>query len=429
LDSDHSQPARPPRHRTYVLTILTLVYVVSYLDRQILAILMPMIKAEFHLSDTALGLLSGTSFAVIYATGGITLAWFADRMNRRNIIAGSLAVFSLMTVACSFAAQFWQLVLARVGTGIGEAGTAPSINSMISDLYPPSERATALSIYSAGLNVGLLLAFFGGGWTAQHYGWRDAFMLAGLPGLILVFFVLLTLDEPKRGAVDGVRDAARMPSLSEVADHLWAQRSFRFIALGVGLSAFGGYAGIAWIPSFLSRSHQLTPLEIGMALATATGVFGFFGTLFSGVIADRLAKRDIRWNMLVPFYGQLAVIPFAPIFYLVPGTALCLAAGVVPAFLGAAYLGPSFAMTQGLVPLRMRATAAALLLFVVNMIGLGLGPQFIGIVSDLLKPAFGADSLRYALLTTMISGSAAAWCYWQSTKSLKADLARAVAMT
>jgi MFS family permease len=181
------------RHRHYILFMVTLVYVVNYLDRQILAILLPLIKAEFGVSDSALGLLAGPAFAVIYATLGIPLAFVADRVNRRNIIAGSMALFSLMTVVCNFATSFMHLLLARFGTGIGEAGTGPSINSIIADLYPPKQRATALSIYSAGLNIGLLLAFFGGGWIAQNYGWRAAFLVSGLPGLVLVVLFLLTV--------------------------------------------------------------------------------------------------------------------------------------------------------------------------------------------------------------------------------------------
>ncbi|MGZ6022185.1 MAG: spinster family MFS transporter [Rhizomicrobium sp.] len=412
------------RHRHYVLFMVTLVFVVNYLDRQILAILLPLIKAEFKLSDSALGLLAGPAFAVIYATLGIPLALVADRMNRRNIIAGSLALFSLMTVFCNYASSFTQLLFARFGTGIGEAGTGPSINSMIADLYPPKERATALSIYSAGLNVGLLIAFFGGGWIAQHYGWRAAFLASGLPGLALVFLFLVTVEEPKRGHSDGLVDQTAAPGLIATAKFLWTQRSFRFIALGTSMSAFGGYAGIAFVPSFLARSHGMSPAQIGLLLAVTTGVFGFAGTALSGVIADRIGKVDLGRTMLVPVIATFIAVPFAPVFYLSPSLTWTIVALCFPSLLGASYLGPAYSATQGLVPLRMRATAAAILLFVLNMIGLGLGPQTVGIISDLLQPALGTDSLRWALLSTVITTMAGAYCYWQASRTLQKDMAR-----
>jgi len=412
------------RHRHYVLFMVTLVFVVNYLDRQILAILLPLIKADFKLSDTALGLLAGPAFAVIYATLGIPLALMADRLNRRNIIAVSLALFSLMTVFCNYASSFAQLLLARFGTGIGEAGTGPSINSMIADLYPPKERATALSIYSAGLNVGLLIAFFGGGWVAQHYGWRTAFLASGVPGLLLVFLFLATIEEPKRGHSDGLSDEAAAPDLIATARFLWSQRSFRFIALGTSMSAFGGYAAIAFVPSFLARSHGMSPSQIGLLLAVTTGVLGFAGTALSGVIADRVGKVNVGRTMLVPVVATFISAPFSPIFYLSPSMAWTVVALCFPSLFGASYLGPAYSATQGLVPLRMRATAAAILLFVLNMIGLGLGPQTVGILSDLLRPSLGADSLRWALLSTLITGLAGAYCYWRASLVLQADMDR-----
>ncbi len=186
--------------RTYVLVMITLVYVINYLDRNILNQLLPSIKSEFHLSDADLGFLSGTVFAILYATLGVPLAWLADRANRRNLIAFSMMLFAAMTAVSAYAASFLQLVAARVGTGVGEAGTSPSANSIISDLYEPKERAGALSFYATGLNIGLLLAFFGGGWIEQHFGWRKAFLAAGIPGLAIALLFIFTVPEPKRGA-------------------------------------------------------------------------------------------------------------------------------------------------------------------------------------------------------------------------------------
>jgi MFS family permease len=441
-------------YRTYTLFVLTLIYVVNYLDRQILGILLPMIQKEFSLNGTEQGLISGTVFAVVYATLGIPVAIFADRLNRRNIIAGSLAVFSLMTVLCGYAANAWQLALARFGTGIGEAGTGPSINAMIGDLYPPEKRASALAFYSAGLNIGLLLGFFGGGWIAAHYGWRRSFLAAGVPGLLLVFLLLATVREPRRGAVEHLVDDANTPPLWAVVRHLWSQVSFRWIAIGTSFSAFGGYAGLAFIPSFLKLSHHLTVVQYSIVLALLTGGAGAFGTYFAGVFADHFGKRDVKYNMYVPIVSAFISLPFGLTFYLMPahgtafvqrilpafvtlplpfglsftvacGTAVVLAAAFVPALTGATYLGPAYAMTQRLVPLRMRAQAIAILLFVLNMIALGLGPLTVGFLSDVFQPIFGADSLGRALLiATVSSGLIGAFCYWRSTATLKADLAR-----
>ena len=411
-------------YRTYVLVVMALVYVVNYLDRQIMGILAHPIKLEFHLSDFQVGILGGPAFAVVYAVLGIPIAIFADRLNRRNVIAASLAVFSVMTAVCGLAAQYWQLVLARFGTGVGEAGTSPSINSVLADLYPPEQRASALAFYSAGLNVGLLVAFFGGGWVAQHYGWRQAFLTAGVPGLLLGILILATVQEPKRGQVENLADTEKAPSLWAVIRALWSQRSFRWIALGTGMSSLGGYAGIIFIPSFLGISHHMTLSEIGAALSLLTGVGGAIGTYMAGVFADRFARRDIRWNMYVMIVATFLAVPFAPVFYLAPGTAIALLAAIVPAMMGAAYIGPAYSMTQSLVPLRMRARAIAILLFILNMIGLGLGPPLVGEISDLLKPALGADSLRWALLSTVITGLTGAFCYWRASRTLKADLAK-----
>jgi len=412
-----------PGYRKYVLFILTLTYVVNYLDRQILAILMPQIKVEFGLSYREIGYLIGPVFAIVYAVLGVPLAVFADRFNRRNIIATSLAVFSLMTVFSSYAVGFWTMALARFGTGVGEAGTGPAINSVIADLYPPAERATALSFYTAGLNVGLLLAFFGGGWISEHYGWRVAIVSAGVPGLLLAVLLLFTVWEPKRGLVEALPDTDP-PSFMAVVRCLWRQHSFRWMAIGTSFSSFGGYAAIAFIPSFLKVSHHMSPAEIGVSLALLTGVGGALGTYFAGVFADRYGARDVRWNMYVPIIATFVAAPFIPVFYLADNLSLALASAIIPVMMGAAYVGPAYAMAQALVPLRMRARAVAILLLVLNIIGLGLGPPVVGAVADLLQPRFGADALRYAMLTMILTGLMGAFCYWRASRTLKGDLER-----
>ena len=415
------------QNRHYVLVMVTLVFVINYLDRQILGILLPLIKAEFHASDTQLGILTGPAFALIYATLGMPFAVIADRASRRNIIAISLAIFSAMTVACNFVTSFWQLAAARAVVGIGEAGTGPSINSIIADLYPPQQRASALAFYSAGLNVGLLIAFFGGGIIASVFGWRAAFLAAGIPGMILVFLFLFTVREPARGHSEALADTGEAPGFLATVRYLWSQRSFRFLSVGTSMSAFSGYAGLAFVPSFLARTHHLTPAQIGILLATTTGIFGYLGTLLSGVIADRVGRKDISRTMLVPVVATFIGLPFTPFFYLSSNLTVVLLALAIPSFLGASYLGPAYSATQGLVPLRMRATAAAILLFNLNIVGLSPGPLWVGIVSDALKPSLGADSLRWALLSNVVFTATGALLYWLSSRTLDRDMAKVTA--
>ncbi len=412
------------RSRSYILLMLTLVYVVNYLDRNILAIALPYIKIEFHLPDAALGFLSGTSFAIIYATLAMPLAWVADRANRRNVIVGSMALFSAMTVVCGYAANFWSLVVARVFTGVGEAGTSPSVNSIISDLYPPKERAGALAVYSSGLNIGLLLAFLGGGWVTQHFGWRDAFLVAGAPGLVLAILFFFAVPEPQRGHIESLKDDIKTPPFFTVVAFLWSQRSFRWIAIGTALSSFGGYAAVNFTPTFLARSHHMSAASIGLALSLLAGVAGGLGTFFAGYFADKFGKRDVRWNLYVPMIGIFIAMPFTPFYYLSPSLGVALLCAIIPSANGAAYIAPAYAMTQGLVPLRMRAQAAAILLFVLNIIGYGLGPLSVGELSDLLRPTLGEDSLRWSLLATIVPWLLSAACYWRASRTIGDDLKR-----
>jgi predicted MFS family arabinose efflux permease len=411
--------------RTYILVMLTLVYVVNYMDRNILNQLLPAIKAEFKLSDADLGFLSGTVFAILYATLGVPLAWLADRVNRRNVIAVSMILFAAMTAVSAYARSFVQLVGARIGTGIGEAGTSPSVNAIISDLYAPKERAGALSFYATGLNIGLLLAFFGGGYVEQHFGWRMAFLAAGVPGLVIAFLFIFTVPEPKRGQVEQIADTGAVPHLGQTISYLLSQRSFVYIALGTAAASFGGYAGNTFVPSFFARVFHLSPEYRGFLIGGLFGVIGGIGTYMSGVLADWLGKRDVRWNMWIVLVFIFAAIPFFPLYFLSNNFTLAVFCSLVPTMNGAAYLAPSYAMVQSLVPLRMRAQAAALLLFTLNIIGFGTGPWLVGLESDYLAPRFGVDSIRWAMLSTAVTWLIAAWCFWMASRHLKQDLAAA----
>jgi len=416
----------PIARRRYALALLTTVYVINYVDRQILAILLEPIKNAFTLSDTQLGLLSGVAFAAFYATLGMPIAMWADRGNRRNIITLATTVFSLMTAACGYAQSFTMLLLARIGVGCGEAGSSPPSHSIIADLYPPNQRATAMAIFALGVNIGILIGFLVGGWINEYFGWRAAFMVVGAPGLALAVLVHFTLEEPERGHSDGrsAEAAARPPSIWAAFAFMWRRRSLRHIVIGATLNSFVGYGAVAWVPAYLIRSYGMSTSEVGTALALIIGVAGGIGTFLGGYFADRLGRRDVRWNMWLVAVCVCAGVPFSFGVFLAPSAAWALAAFIIPASVGSLFLGPSLAMVQGLVPLRMRTVASAILLFILNIIGLGIGPLAVGMVSDFLVPQFGQESLRYALLIVGFVNVWAALHYFFAGGSLHDDLVR-----
>jgi len=412
--------------RNYTLAVLTVVYIFNFIDRQILVILQEDIKADLLLSDTQLGLLSGLSFAIFYVTFGIPIARWADKGSRRNIIALAVGTWSLMTALCGLVTNYWQLLAARIGVGIGEAGGSPPAHSMISDLFPPEERATALSIYSMGINFGILLGFVIGGWVNDFFGWRIVFFVIGVPGILMAFIVRFTLREPPRGHADKVEVVADAPAFKDVIKLLWSRPSFRHMSIASGLHAFVGYGVGQWIASFFIRTYELSGTgEIATWLGLISGTAGAAGTFCGGYFADKLGKRDKRWYIWVPGLSTVLAIPFSLAVYLLNNYALALSIYLVPVFLGAMFLGPTIAMTHGIVSLRMRALASAVLLFVLNLIGLGLGPLVTGIISDLLEPSFGSEALRYALVIVVLVYFWCAFHYFMAGKTIREDLARA----
>jgi len=411
------------RHsRGYILTVLTLIYLVNFIDRQILPILLQPIKDEFKVSDSALGLLLGPTFALFYSVLGVPMAMLADRVNRKTLIGISLALFAVMTAACGLAGRFWQLAVMRVWTGVGEAGTGPASQAMIADLYPPAERSKAQATYATGSNLGVLVAFALGGLIAARFGWRAAFLLASLPGLTLAVLLFATVEDVPRGRSEAVVDAEAAPRLSRVLSHLCASKTFRFTALGACMTCFTGNAVFGFFPAFLMRSHGLRIGQIGLIVALITGVGGGLATFLSGYLADRMARRDRRWNLYIPAIAALIPLPLAPVCFLSGNLALTLCAAVPILALTAAFIGPVITTVQQLAPLRMRATSVAMLILIDNVVGLGLGPQFVGLVSDALHPAFGADSLRIAMLAAMAGSAISVIGFLLGARSLRAEL-------
>jgi MFS family permease len=413
-----AQPATSAGYRAYALGLLVVVYIFNFIDRQILSIVAPLIQKEFTFSDAALGLLTGPAFAVFYTFVGIPIARWADVGVRRSIIALALLVWSGMTALTGYAQSFVHLALARVGVGVGEAGCSPPAHSMISDLFPVNWRGTALSIYSLGIPIGGALGSAIGGWLGQAYGWRTAFLAVGIPGVVLALLVRLTLREPARAAAPVQREG-----VFEVFGFMLRLPAFRHMSAGAALHAFYGYGAAAFVPVFLIRVHEMSLVEVGAWLGLIALTTGTLGTFLGGAIADRLSGADARWYMRVPAIASLIGVPFTFMFYLWPDPRTAILLSIPAAVLGPFYLGPTFAMTQSLVKPHMRAVGSSILLFIINLIGLGAGPYFVGLLSDWLKPGFGVDAIRYALLGTVSLG--AAWSavhYLLAARTLRQDL-------
>jgi len=316
-------------YRNYALGLLLLVYVLNFVDRQILSILAEPIRRELQFSDTALGLLTGPAFAVFYAVAGIPIARWADVGVRRTIIAGALLVWSGMTAITAAAGSFGQLALARIGVGVGEAGCSPPAHSLISDLFPVDKRATALAIYSLGIPIGGAVGSFAGGWLGELYGWRMAFLLVGLPGVALALVVRLTLREPVRVQPPGPRE-----SVATVLGFILGRRSFVHMSIGAALHAFYGYGATAFVPAFLMRVHAFELAELGTWLAVIGVTTGVLGTFLGGAISDRLARGDVRWYMRLPALASLLGIPFTLLFYLWPDARAALLLSIPATLLG-----------------------------------------------------------------------------------------------
>jgi MFS family permease len=400
-------------YRNYVLVMLTLVYVFNFVDRQLLVILQESIKKELHLSDTQLGLLSGFTFAIFYVTLGIPIARFADKRNRRNTVALSLGLWSIMTACSGLARNYIQLLVARIGVGVGEAGGSPPAHAMISDYFAPEKRSTALSVYSTGIYFGILTGFLLGGYLNQHLGWRTAFFALGIPGVFFSLLFYATVREPRKGATD-VNASPANESLSSgaVLKLLYSRKTFVYLALATGLHVFCIYGLLNWAPSFFARLHGMKSSEIGGLLGLIFGIGGALGSFAGGFLTDHFGKKDKRWYLKIPAYAIIISVPCATGALFLQGTFFSVACLGLCASLQSMYLGPSLAVAHSLVPASMRALTSAILFLVLNLIGLGFGPLVVGMISDLLAPALGVESLRWAMSITLIVGIAAALLFF-----------------
>jgi predicted MFS family arabinose efflux permease len=441
-----------PSYVRYALWMLLIIYTLNFIDRQIVGILSGPIKAELGISDTQIGLLTGIAFAFFYTLLGIPIARFAERGNRATIIGSAVIVWSAFTALSGMATNFIQLFLARIGVGVGEAGCTPPAHALISDYVSPEKRASAIAFYSLGVPVGTALGFLIGAQLGARYGWRVAFLAVGLPGVILGLLAMFTLKEPRKLGLVVAGSGTKSPSFGEAIVVLATKKSYIYSVLAVTLISFLGYGHAVFMPQMYARSYGLDLKTIGTISALTALVAGGLGTYLGGVFADRAAKSDARAYITVPAIALLIGTPFFIVALTTKNLTLTIAMLAFPTFLNAMWYGPIYAAVQGLSPVRMRATAVAIMLFVINMIGLGLGPLLIGMGSDKFASHLfvgpdtvatfatfcakgaataksaacltaSAEGLRLSLLWSGIIGVFALWAFWMARKTIVQDLA------
>ena len=411
---------RPSAYRYVVVAILTLIYAFNFLDRSIISILNEPIKYDLHLSDTQMGTLSGLAFALFYTTFGIPVAWLADRYNRVRIIAVACTLWSVCCMACGLAGNFVQLLAARVGVGVGEAGGSPPSHSVISDYFAAHERGRALALFSVGIALGPSLGSAAAVWVAAHWGWRVAFYAVGAPGVLLAILALSVVREPKRGTMDG-RSGGTAPSPGAffvVLRDFLRNRAFVLISLSCGMAAFVGYSIGSWMPATLMRAKGMTLVELGY-YAVASGTVGAIGTITSGYLVDWASRRSPRAYALVPAGAVALSIPCYAGAIAVPSWQFAIAFLMVPSLFMNMFLPPSLAALQNLVPAERRTSASAMLLFVLNFIGLGAGPLYVGALSDHFAPMYGKESLPLALAGVLPFALLTVFMYYLASRAVE----------
>jgi MFS family permease len=400
MDATAARTAQEGRaYPAYVLVLLALLYTLNFLDRQVINILAESIKRDLGISDTQLGLLTGTAFGIFYSVLGVPIARLADRWSRVGIISFSLFLWSLLTALCGFAQNYLQLFLMRLGVGIGEAGGSPPAQSLISDYFPYSRRATAMAVFTLGVPLGSFLGFLIGGIVDDLWGWRVAFFVAGAPGVILVLLIMFTLKEPVRGQADGVPPDAQgeLPPLGPTLRALFERKSYFRLLMGGTFGILIVYISGAWLPSFFIRVHGLSAGEIGTWLALSVGLGGAIGSIGGGWLSDRLRRRYPRPEIPILAISTALTCPLLLLTVLSPELQLALTGLFLLNMFAFVWIGPTSATIQRVVPIRSRALAVGIQLSVANIISLTFGPPVVGYISDMLRPEHGVESIRYAL--------------------------------
>jgi predicted MFS family arabinose efflux permease len=405
------------------LAVLFVIALFNYVDRTIVSILQEPIKRDLGLADWQLGALTGLSFALLYTTLALPIARLADRITRKYVLATALAVWSGMTALSGLATSFTALLVLRMGVAAGEAGCVPASHSILADYYPPHRRATALAIWNLSNPFGVMLGFAAGGWIAQVLGWREAFLIVGVSGVVMALLSLRLLKEPPRGRFDAVQ-SAQLLSMGDAIRTLWRLKAFRYLSIAGAMHAFTLFSTYSWNAPFYARAHQMEIGDVAMVLALLVGIGGGIGTFLGGYLSDRLGRVDVRWYLRVPGWASLLLAPVALIQYLAPDVRVSIAAGLVAAIMINVFLAPIVASAQLLVGARMRAFTSAALVLLVNVLGMGLGPLATGALSDVFVTYYGLppESLRYAICACLVLCPVAAMAFFRAATLLKQEL-------
>lgn len=419
----HKPTATPGAALT--LALLTVIATVQFFDRALMVVIMEPIKREFALNDAQLGMLAGLSYAAAFALAGIPLGWLADRAHRRNLLVGLLAVWSLMVALAGSAGQFFTLIAARIGIGAMDAGGQPCSVSIIADLYPPQRRASAVAVFYVGVPLGMAAGFMGGAMLAAHWGWRTALFVAAVPGLLLALALLLWVREPQRGASENSTVDLDSQGLVQTLGFMRAQRSLMQLMGGSVLVTAASSAMMSWIGSLLVRSHGLSLEQVGVLTAVCMGGFGALGTLLFGRLADRVGAKDMGGQPRLMAVGALLIAVLGALVCLLPDLRSVAVALALFAACVAGLNGPTYALTQTLVRVRMRGTSMSVLLVLLNLIGVGVGPTLVGVLSDQLAVPLGADSVRWAMVGVLVFCLPAVLLFWRAAAGIAGDLERA----
>jgi len=416
-----------PFYRSYVLFILLIIAIFNYADRYMLGVLMPAIKTDLGLSDTQIGFISGAAFTILYAFLGVPIARLADKYSRKKIISIALAVWSTMTFLCGLAQSFAQFAIFRVLLGIGEAGCTPPSHSIISDYYHPTKRTSALAIFGLGSPIGVFIGFLFGGLIAETMGWRVALFIFGLPGILVALITYITVKDPPRGFSENYSNTKQLESEQQSLWsnflELWKKGTFRHMVLGGSMYGIIMVSILIWIPSFFVRTHDLNLAEVGTWLAFTNGIPHAFGTLAGGLIADRLTKINLRAPIFLCVFAQVAASPFYAFVLLWPNSTGAFLWLIIPSFVGVMQGPVLFATIQAVSDIRHRAVAAALMILIINLISGVIGPQIVGLISDLTMNALGENSLRLALLIITITCSLwSAFHFYLASQNIEDDL-------
>ena len=424
VDPAKSAGAAARGRAVYALVMLTVIYSLNFLDRTVITILIDPIKHDYHLSDKAMGFISGFGFVIFYSILAAPVARWADRGNRRSIITWGLVVWSGMTALAGIARNALELTLSRFGVGVGEAaGTAPS-SSMISDLFAGGRRSTAMAVYQLGPVFGGFFGAFIGGWVNQYYGWHNAFLVAGVPGLLVAVIFRLTVKEPTRGSTEQKRVDARQQNLRETFRFMLGQRCYLVLLVGFCFTTFTQFGFGTWTAPFLGRIHHLSSKDIGTYIGTVRAGAGLVGTLIGGYLSDWAGRRNVRWRIHISAICSMLACPGVLLFALSRSLFWCIVGFTMVSAASPVHVGPIVAVSHSVVKVGMRAFATSVIYLISELLGLGLGPFLIGVFNDHYRLRLGVDVIRYSMsaaaLTTLIGGL----LFSLAARFLERDMAR-----